>query len=502
MKGEGTMAEIINKGKQKVIALISILFIVVSVTVVWVAFNKEKREIYTEEEILDKCIDAINEGDGKWLTYCEACHNDETVEFLEYYYDVCDEYGWEDGERTEWQLIVKNGYEEEFGKLIELFGEEYKITYSIKNKEIVDRDSVNIERVSFNSASNVKNGFLYGGNYYDHLKNRLETNGVPEKEIKKCEALFEATYESNNRIKEIYKVEVEFAVSGTREVKFEDEIWFGKVGGRLVPLKYIEDSYENWFEHIVITPEYISNRVVYAVNEEEQIGLEYENDKEEVTEIFKNCIDAINTKDGKWYTYCSECNKNAIYFIEEYNQIIEGLDRDKPADSKYVEPIVDGYEEAFEYLQETFGEEYKITYNLKSIQDADVKVLTSFGDVYYKSVINADIEHENYMSNLEGILSEYKVNDHDKFVVSMNYRKAIEGTIALDEALVNRVFKLVLEFTVSGNKEVAFEKEIWVANIEGAVGEVVPFEFKNGDTPSLEHIIIDPEYIVDNVKFE
>ena len=135
---------------------------------------------------------------------------------------------------------------------------------------------------------------------------------------------------------------------------------------------------------------------------------------------------------------------------------------------KYVEPIDNGYEEEFAYLED-----------------------------YYRSATNANIAPEDYMSNLSGILSEYKVADRDKIDCAMNYKSTIDGTNTLDVSMVDRVFKLELEFTVSGTKEVTFEKEIWVVH-EG--GYEVPFEYKEGEEPSFEHIIIDPAYIVENVK--
>jgi len=262
------MAEISNKKKHKVIALISIFIIAIIVTVVLVVGNIEKpqkKEKLTEEEILDRCITAINEGDGKWLTYCEACHSDEAIEFLEYYYEVCDEYGWEEVSGNECKNIVENGYEVEFRCLEQLFGGEYKITYSIKNKEKVNRDSVDIEDVEYGGASNVTYDNIEG-EYANNLKNRLKHLGVPENTIEKCLDLYDKTLDINDEIKEVYKAEVEFTVSGTREITFTDEIWFGKVGGRLVPFEYIEMwESDSWFQHMVITPEYIWENVKIAI---------------------------------------------------------------------------------------------------------------------------------------------------------------------------------------------------------------------------------------------
>jgi len=84
---------------------------------------------------------------------------------------------------------------------------------------------------------------------------------------KEHEVSYKIFFDDNSfEIKEVYKAEVEFTVSGTREITFTDEIWFGKVGGRLVPFEYIEMwESDSWFQHMVITPEYIWENVKIAI---------------------------------------------------------------------------------------------------------------------------------------------------------------------------------------------------------------------------------------------
>lgn len=493
------MAELSNKKKHKVIAVISLISICVIAIIVAVALKAtNKRQRYTEEEILDKCIEAINEGDGKWLTYCEICHSDEAIEFLEYYYEVCDEYGWEEVSGNECKNIVENGYKEEFGTLKELFGDEYKITYKIKSKEKVDRDSVDIEDVEYGGASNVTYDYIEG-EYANNLKNRLKHLDVPEKTIEKCLDLYDKTLDINDEIKEVYKAEVEFTVSGTREITFTDEIWFGEVGGRLVPFEYIEMwESDSWFRHRVITPKYICEAAETMVEQEERLRLENEELLKETTLMLDNCFKGINEKDGNWLTYCQECQwMDAHYFVRQFYKLIDGRKRQEVADSKYFDPIDNGYEDEFAYLEKAFGEEYKITYNQKSEEIVDIEDMISSGDIYYKSAINTEVDQETCMNNISGYLSEYGVSDLEKIENIAPYKEVILGNVVLDEFGVDRVFKLELEITISGTKELTFEKEIWVVHKDR---HEIPFEYKEGEEPSFEHIIIDPAYIVESVK--
>ena len=429
------MAELSNKKKHKVIAVISLISICVIAIIAAVALKAtNKRQRYTEEEILDKCIEAINEGDGKWLTYCEICHSDEAIEFLEYYYEVCDEYGWKDGEgKAEWKLIVKNGYEEEFVTLKELFGDDYKITYSIKNKEEVDRDSVDVEGFMYADASNVGN--LYASDE-ENIENRLALNGVTEEKIEKCLDLYKSTFGGDD-IKKIYKTETEFTVNGVREMTFTDTIWFAEVDGKLLPFKYFksEEEPDPYFEHIIITPEYIANRVVGAISRQEQ---RYD--------MIKYCVDGINAKDDNWYGYNGQCNWGMGMEI-----LVEcfGVSEEKFEIPKYISCVENGYEEEFSYLEEKFGEEFTVTYNVIS-----------------DSLIEIDDANDE--------ASYYEV----------------------DEAT-----KLEVEFVVTGTEEVKFAKEIWIVDDSSYIMFEGDLE-KDEHFSELKPVVIDPEYIVNNLKNE
>ncbi len=494
------MADMKNKKKHKVIALLLIIIIAISITVVLNEVKSSKKETFTEEEILDRCITAINEGDGKFLTYAKTAYRQDYIDFLEYYYDILDKYDYEEFDaeiKEEIADIIGDGYVDEFEYLKLNFGDEYKITYTIVSEEEGDLEYYSAQM-----------GGEYGI-YYDvwnmDMKEHLSDIGATRKEIREGVKLYKRISEDDRRIEDVNIQTVEFCVTGKgKTVSFRETFYYFTVDNELVPCIYVYDEEEeSRYACLELTPVFVTRRISQAIDES---GLGEIESKEEVERFAKqseqminNCIDAINVKNGKWLTYCEECHWwSAIYFIENYNELIKDRERDKAADSKYVAPIVNGYKEEYAYLKENFGNKFKIIYNQQNIEVADVRDITSFGDVYYKSVINVDMEPENYLSNIEGILTEYGVSDYDKMKFEYDYKDAILGQKVFDESRADIAYKLKVEFTVSGIlKEVTFEKEIWVVHING---DIIPFEFKDGEEPSFEHIIIDPAYIVDNVK--
>ncbi len=499
------MSMVGSKKKYKVIAIISlitILAIAILATVALKATNKRQR--YTEEEILDKCIEAINEGDGKWLTYAKTAYRQDYIDFLEYYYDILDKCDYEELDvkiKEEIESIIGGGYVGQFEYLKLNFGDEYNITYNIVGEEEGDVEYYN---------SQMGKGFRIDYDVWDNIdmKEHLSDIGATRKEIREGVKLYKRISGLDGQIDDVNIQTVEFCVTGKgKTVSFRENFYYFTIDNELFPCIYVYDEEEgDYYNCLAPTPLFITRRISDALDEIGQGEIESKEEVERFAkqsgEMINNCIDAINVKDGKWLTYCEECHWwSAINFIENYNELIEGRARENPEDSKYVAPIVDGYEEEYAYLEENFGKEYKIIYNQQSIEVADVRDITSFGDVYYKSVINVDMEPENYLSNIEGVLTEYGVSDYDKMKFKHDYKAAIEGQGALNESWVDIAYKLKVEFTVSGTKEVTFEKEIWVVHIDGyIIGNIIPFEFKDGEEPSFEHIIIDPAYIVDNVK--
>ncbi len=441
------MQEISNKKKHKLIELIILFVIAISIIVLLLVLSEKKagntessgntensknREVFTEEEILDKCIETINEGDGQWLTYCKICHSDEAIGFLEYYYEVCDEYGWKDGEKkSDWKHIVKNGYEEEFATLNELFGDDYKITYSIKNKEEVDCDTVDINKFIYADAGNVGN---LNASDEENIENRLALNGVPEEKIEKCLDLYESTFGGDD-INKIYKTEVKFTVSGAREMTFTDTIWFAEVDGNLLPFKYFkhEDEPAPYFEHIIITPEYIANGMTRENNMQKQRH-----------ELIEYCVDGINGKSENWFGYDSQCNWHmGIELLEE----CFGVSVEKFETPKYVACHENGYGDEFSYLEEQFGEEFEVSFNVIS----------------------------------DNLIEIDDANDEASYY-------------ELDEAT-----KLEVEFVVTGTEEVKFAKEIWIVDDSSYIMFEGDLE-KDEHFSELKPVVIDPVYMVMNVK--
>jgi len=253
MKGEGTMAELSNKKKHEIIALISIFIIAIIVTVVLVVGNIEKplkKEKLTEEEILDRCITAINDGDGKLLTYAETFYTQDELDFLIYYYDLLEKYDYE--AKGNIVKVVGDGFVDKFKYLRKHFGDEYKITYKViseKEGDVEFYDSV------IDYPLCVTN---YGMDMEDHLLNI----GVSEDEIKKAMKLYDKASDFETEIKDVNIKNVKFYITGKdKEVSFVTDILYFTIEDELIPCKRARDGEEIYYTRLELTPEFICDGI-------------------------------------------------------------------------------------------------------------------------------------------------------------------------------------------------------------------------------------------------
>ena len=235
-----------KKGSKKIALIIGAVIIVVLAAVLATIFisKSNKEDLLTDcENILEKKIAAINTRDTKMMTYEKDSGLKSQFEYLEYYEGIV--------KRDE--LFHKNAYDEKYEEDINFIasnlGDDFQITYSIKNKEELDKKRIKYIQSELKYIGELKPENIT--HYMKDVEGELENFYLTADDIERLRSAFEKYVEEVSGIKvtRAFKLDVLFTINGSKKLEFNQEIYFAEINGSLLMLSYTPEEPEEDNEH-------------------------------------------------------------------------------------------------------------------------------------------------------------------------------------------------------------------------------------------------------------
>ena len=256
-----------KKRKIMLVVLGVIVFSVITVVLILINKSNNDKKKNTKNDIIPQCekmisdhILAINNRKISTYDYDLGCNMDSLDEFMEAYIEIT---------KSD-EVYFKNKQEQKYMGDMEFIaksvGEDFEITYTIKNKEELDEKRIKyIEEGLKTEGINAKLYFQFLVNeleksleYFNADEEKLDANN--ELLLKCIDDLVELD------ITRAYKFDVEFCIKDDKEMKFDMEIYFAEANEEVFMLRYIPEEPEEDPEYFGvqagINPTLIADEVI------------------------------------------------------------------------------------------------------------------------------------------------------------------------------------------------------------------------------------------------
>lgn len=251
------------KNKSVKIAACIVAAIIVVLVGVFVALSlskPSKEEMLKDcEKILERNVAAINTRAFDMMLYEKDSGLKTQFEYMEYYEKIV--------KRDE--LFYKNSYTEKYEEDINFIGnclgEDFQITYSVKNKEELGKKRIKyIQSELKDMLAMEPENISY---YMERVYAELENFDLTDDDKKGLRSAFEKYVKEASKIKvsRAFRLDVAFTINGNEKLELEKEVYFAVVNGDLMMLSYTPEEPEEDNEHFSysndINPKAIADEV-------------------------------------------------------------------------------------------------------------------------------------------------------------------------------------------------------------------------------------------------
>ena len=314
-----------NKRKLLKITIFAAAFILVGIGVFLVAKHMIKNKRLQQcEDIIDGYVTLINERDLNCFSYTENNSLDSAIKYEEYYFDLlCNSENYN-------KDIYYKSYRWYMWALQQFYGEDFKVDYKIKSKEVVGRSRE--KKIQKDLRLQKTYSDYYVDEYLAEQEISLAYYGASEDEIEKCAKLYKDFLDEVGEVEvsEAYRFIVEITITGRKTETFEWEMYFGMVNDKLILIGYSpeepEEEGEFFYFSQMINPLSIYQEVSYEIINEPDIR-------------GKGCLwdSDINSQYGEWvqndgsgntffYGKDEEIGAQVIKYTDSTGKAIEGFE--------------------------------------------------------------------------------------------------------------------------------------------------------------------------------